>query len=148
MVGQNHVRAVADEQIFVDAHASGAQRIHFFDEGKRVEHDPVANYAAAALTQHAAGNELKDELLAMNRDRVSGVVAAGVARYDLEPLRENVNNFAFAFVAPLRADDDRCPASFQLAAPSTTTCINFKATAQIRTQLAVQPGSASKIRGN
>jgi hypothetical protein len=60
---------------------------------------------------------LEDKFLSLDGDRVSGIVAAGIACYYTEPLRENVNDFAFAFVAPLRADDDRRLASFQLAAP-------------------------------
>ena len=37
----------------------------------------------------------------VNDDRVAGVVAAGVTRHDGETLREDVDDFAFAFVAPL-----------------------------------------------
>ena len=94
-----------------------AQRVDFLHEGEGIEHHAVADHAAAALAQHAAGNQLQDELLAVDGDRVSGIVAAGIARHDLEALGENVNDLAFAFVAPLGADDNRCLAWFQLAAP-------------------------------
>ncbi len=38
-------------------------------------------------------------------DGVAGVVAALVAGYQVEALREQVNYLALALVAPLRADD-------------------------------------------
>jgi len=44
-------------------------------------------------------------------------VAAGVARHYLEALGENINDLAFALVAPLCSDDDGRLAWFQLAAP-------------------------------
>jgi hypothetical protein len=35
---------------------------------------------------------------------VSGIIAAGIADDDIRLLRQHVNDFAFAFVAPLGAD--------------------------------------------
>ena len=117
VVGKNDVGAVADEQVAVDLDAGCAQRVDFLHEGERIEHHAVADDAAAAFAQHAARNQLQDELLAVDGDGVSGVVAAGIARHNFEALGEHVNDFAFAFVAPLRADDYRCLASFQRATP-------------------------------
>jgi hypothetical protein len=37
---------------------------------------------------------------------MAGVVAAGVADDDIRILRQHVNDFAFAFVAPLGADEN------------------------------------------
>jgi hypothetical protein len=54
-------------------------------------------------------------------------------------LRHYIDDLAFAFVAPLRADDDGRLARFQLAAPfrSTAQSGNLRrATSGIRTQLA------------
>ena len=39
-------------------------------------------------------------------DSVAGVVAAGVADDDVRPFGEHVNDFAFAFIAPLGADEN------------------------------------------
>ena len=52
------------------------------------------------------GNEVEDGLLAAHDQRVAGVVAALVAHDDLGVLGEEVDDLAFPFVAPLRADDD------------------------------------------
>ena len=133
MIGKNDVGAVADEEIAVHFHAGRAQRIDFLHEGERIEHYAVADNTAAAFAQHAAGNQLQDELLALDGDRVSRIVAAGITRDDLEALREHVNDFAFAFVAPLCADDDCCLACFQLAAPLAVAGFG-RATARFRTR--------------
>ena len=79
-----------------------------FMKANGIEHHAVADDAAAAFAQHAAGNQLQDELLAVDGDGVSGVVSAGIARHDLEALGEHVNDLAFALVAPLGADDHCC----------------------------------------
>jgi hypothetical protein len=56
---------------------------------------------------------LQDELFSVDDDGVAGVMPAGVAGDYGKALREDVDNFSFAFVAPLRADDDCGSASFQ-----------------------------------
>jgi hypothetical protein len=50
---------------------------------------------------------VKDVFLFANKDRVPGVVAAGMADDDVRLFRKDVNDFAFAFVAPLGANQDR-----------------------------------------
>src|SRR5664280_355719 len=129
-------------------HAGRAQRVHFLHVGEGIKHHPISDYAAAALTQHSAGDELKDELLALDRDRVSGIVAARIARYDVEAFGENVNDLAFAFVAPLRADNHCCLANSQRHTPFAGARYRARTTAQIRTQLASGLHSKSKIRGS
>ena len=111
------MRAVADKQIAVNLYAGCAKRVYFLQEGEGIEHDPIPDDAATAFTQHAARDELKDELLAVDGHRVSGIVAAGIARHYFEALGENINDFAFAFVAPLGADNHCCLASSQLRTP-------------------------------
>ncbi len=63
--------------------------------------------------QHSARNQLQHELLAIDDDRVAGIVAAGIAGHNGEVLRQNVDDLAFALVAPLGADNYRGLASFQ-----------------------------------
>ena len=45
-------------------------------------------------------------LFRSDENSVAGVVAAGVADDDVRILRQHVNDFAFAFVAPLSADQN------------------------------------------
>ena len=50
---------------------------------------------------------MQDVFLAADDDGVPGVVAALGAHDDVRLLGEHVDDFAFAFVAPLGADQDR-----------------------------------------
>jgi hypothetical protein len=56
--------------------------------------------------QHAAGNQLEDKFLVSDLNRVSGVVSTLVPRHEVEFLREEIDDFALAFVTPLRAKND------------------------------------------
>jgi hypothetical protein len=47
---------------------------------------------------------VQDVFLFADENRVAGVIAALRAHDDVRPLGEHVNNFAFAFIAPLGAD--------------------------------------------
>src|SRR6266404_5950333 len=106
VVGKNDVRAVADKQIAIYSDPSFAQRGHFLQKRNWIEHHSVSNYATTALAQHPTGHQLQDKSLAINDDRVAGIVASGVTRHDGEVLGEHVNNLALALVAPLSADHD------------------------------------------
>jgi hypothetical protein len=61
---------------------------------------------------------LQDKLLAIDDYGVPGVVSAGIASHDRKVLGENVNDFTFAFVTPLGADDDGSLTLPQVSAPS------------------------------
>ena len=110
VVREDDLRAVGDEELLLFGTVGGkAGVLEFFDlveEGCGVEHDAVADDALAAGTQNAAGDELQDELLAADDDGVAGVVTAGVAGDDVELFAEDVDDLAFAFVAPLGAEND------------------------------------------
>ena len=49
---------------------------------------------------------MKHELALADPNGVAGVVAALITRDDVKVRRENVNNLAFAFIAPLGSDYD------------------------------------------
>ncbi len=108
VVFENDLGAVGDEELLVDVNAEVAQLADFFQEGQRVEDDAVADDGLAGGAQDAARDELEDELLAADDDGMSGVVPASVAGHDGEALGENVDDFAFAFIAPLGAKYDCC----------------------------------------
>src|SRR5258708_7004618 len=69
--------------------------------------------SAARRPQHSAGDQLQDEFLAVDNDRVAGIMAAGIARDNGKILRQHVDNLSLALVAPLGANNDRGLASFQ-----------------------------------
>ena len=48
---------------------------------------------------------MQHELLSFHNHRVSGVVSSLIACHDVKLLRQPIDNFSFAFVAPLGADN-------------------------------------------
>src|SRR6185503_358087 len=84
-----------------DAHL--AQLLNLAVEGARVDDHPVADDAGGFLVQDAGRNESQDELALSDANSVAGVMTALVARDDIEMRRQNVDDLAFSFVAPLSA---------------------------------------------
>ena len=107
VVGQDDLGAVGDEELAVDRQAGVLELLDLVEEGHGVEHDAVADDAFAAGAEDSAGDELEDELFAGDDDGVAGVVAAGVAGDDVELLRQDVDDLAFAFIAPLGTENYR-----------------------------------------
>jgi hypothetical protein len=108
MVRQNHLRPIADKKIPVNHYPRVTQARHFFQKCYRVENHTVADYASATFAQHTAGNQLQNELLAINDHGVAGIVATGIARYDGKVFGQDIDYLAFALIAPLSAHDYRC----------------------------------------
>src|SRR5271170_5793935 len=104
VVGEDHLRTVGDEQLAVDIDSEFAELANLLQKGHRVEHHAVPDHASAIGAKHAAGNKLQDEFLPTDNDRMPGIVATRIARHDGEPFRENIDDLAFAFIAPLGAD--------------------------------------------
>ena len=73
---------------------------------RQVDHHAVADHRLHPGPQNAARDQLQNELLFPDEDRVAGVVPALIARDDIEALGQKVDYFALAFVAPLRAEND------------------------------------------
>ena len=55
------------------------------------------------LAQDAGGDQVQDIFLALDMDGMAGVVAALGADDDVRLLGQNINDLAFAFIAPLGA---------------------------------------------
>ena len=72
----------------------------------RREHDAVADVAGHVRPQDARGDRPQDGLLAVDHQRVTGVVAALEAHHAVGLLGQPVDDLALAFVAPLGTDDD------------------------------------------
>ena len=83
------------------------QHRELVEEHRRVHHDAVADDGHDPRVQDAARDELQLEDLAVDHQRVPGVVAALVADAQRGLFREVVGEAALAFVAPLGTDDHR-----------------------------------------
>src|SRR6185312_6061267 len=119
VIGKNHLRPIGDEKPAAHIEARLLQPIDFFQERYGIEHDSVADHAAARLPQHATRDELQNKLLAGNDDGVSGIMSAGIARDHIKIFREHIHDLAFTLVAPLGAYYDCCVAFFQPDTPNS-----------------------------
>ena len=105
--GEDDVGAVGDHEVFRgDGYALRTKAFDFFDEAGGVEYDAVADDAELARPQDARGDEMEDVFLAVGDDGVPGIVAALAACDHIGGFGKEVDDFAFAFVAPLGADNN------------------------------------------
>ena len=104
MIGEDQVRAIAEKEAPADVHARFLQIFEFGYERRRIDHGAGADDGLLLRAQNAAGNKLQDVAMAIEDDRVAGIVAAGVARGVIEGRGQIVDDLPFAFVAPLGAD--------------------------------------------
>src|SRR6267142_5799446 len=91
-------------QAALNVDASFGERFDFGDEGCGIDYDAGADDCLLLGSQDAAGDELQDEAILADDYGVPGVVSAGDARDIVKSAGEIIDDFAFAFVAPLRAD--------------------------------------------
>src|SRR5262249_49937221 len=73
------------------------------------------NHARDSRMQNARGDEPQDELRAVDVDGVPGVMTALKSRHDREVRRQQIDDLALAFVAPLRAENDEIQQSSVLS---------------------------------
>ena len=92
---------------------SGRSRIHarseqlgdFPLENDRVNDHAVAHYVFGSRAKNAAGNGMQHVLLAVKNQGVSGIGPALKTRDDIIFRGQDIDNFAFAFVSPLQAQE-------------------------------------------
>ncbi len=111
------MRAIAYEKSAVGLHSSLTERTHFAKKCEGVQHNSVSNYTSATCPEHAAWHQLQNELLAIDDDGVSGIVAPGIARHYGEIFGKDINDLALTLVAPLGANNDRGLALLQMLTP-------------------------------
>ena len=105
VVGQDQVGVPADAQP-AGVHASALEHVELGDQHVGVDDHPVADHRHDVVVEHARGNELQGEALAVDDDRVAGVVAPLVAHDQVRLLGQEVDETALAFVTPLGTYDD------------------------------------------
>jgi hypothetical protein len=106
MVRQDHVRAFADEELAVLQEPLRLTVADLLEEGLGVDDHAVAEDAALAGVEHARRDQVRDQLLAADDERVPGVGTAAVAHDRVGALGEDVDDLALSFVAPLGSDHD------------------------------------------
>ena len=82
------------------------EALDFAEQDGRVDGDAVADHAGLFGVKDAGGNEVELELATLVDDGMAGVVPGGIAGNNTGFAGEQVDDPAFAFVAPLAADND------------------------------------------
>ncbi len=80
------------------------ERVDFLEQRVRIDHHTIADHRELALAHHAGRQQRQFVGLAVDHQRVAGVMATLEAHDDVGLLGEPVDDLAFALVAPLRAD--------------------------------------------
>jgi len=96
---------VGDEQSAFDGDSSGLKSAQFLEEGEWIEDDSAADNARDTLVEYTGRNEVQDVTLASKIDSVSCVVSALIPCDTIKSIRQDIDDFSFSFIAPLKADD-------------------------------------------
>ena len=107
MVGHNHVRALADQQL-VGLDSTRLQVGELANQGGRIDDDSGADDGDALRIENARGNEVQLERAGLCHHGVAGVAAAVGSDDEVALAGQGVSQFAFAFIAPLAAHDNCC----------------------------------------
>ena len=90
------------------------QSLYFLQQRRQVNHHPAPEDDYFSFMQRPCGEQVEDMFLSSDDNRVSGVCSAACACEDIEMGCEEINELAFPFIPPLRADDDGdIPEAFQ-----------------------------------
>jgi hypothetical protein len=106
VVRQNDMGILPDPELASRQQAARREQIDLFQQRLRVDDHSFAENAQLSWVQDARRNQVGHQLVAANHQGVPGVGTAAEAHHRVSPHRQDVDNFAFAFVAPLSADDD------------------------------------------
>src|SRR5262249_4989340 len=93
-----------DDEAAIDVDTVARQLVDLREQRMRIDHNAVANDADDARIQDAGGNQPKDELRSRYENRVAGIVAALVARDEVEPRGNQIDDLFLTYVTPLAAE--------------------------------------------
>src|SRR5438067_11639184 len=98
------MRRFANEEVSIHRNFKLEQTIQLGHQADRVDDHSVADNADFAFAQNARRDEMQNVFLFADENSMPGVVSALSAHDDVRLLRQNVDYFAFAFIAPLGAN--------------------------------------------
>ena len=105
MGGGDEVRAAADQEVWPRVNTGVQQLGDLAFENDRIDDDAVADHILGARAENATGDGVEDVFLAVKNQRVSGVRTALKTCDDVVLRGEDIDNFAFSFIAPLEAQE-------------------------------------------
>ena len=106
MLRQDERDAFGDAEIFGrNQHALGGDALDFLEKSPGVNDHAVADERELAGADDAGGQQAELVLDAVDDQRVARIVAALETNDDIGAAGQPIDDFAFAFIAPLGADD-------------------------------------------
>ena len=104
---EHHVRGLGDAEIGGrHRNTQLGQSIEFFDQTHGVHDHAIADHAHLVRAEDPTGDQVQDVLVLAHEDRMARVIATLSADDHVRLLGEDVDDLAFAFVAPLSADQN------------------------------------------
>ena len=104
VIRQDQGTGAGDAQPVGDRDPGRFELVDLLQNGRRGQHHTVADVAGNALAQDAGGNQPQYRLLAVDHQRMAGVVPALKAHYAIGMVGEPIDDLALALVTPLGAD--------------------------------------------
>lgn len=105
VVGENDVGGGGDFE-FAEFGLLCFGRVDFVEEGPGTDCHAASENAEGVGVEDSGGEEVKFEGFPASYDGVSGVVSTAVTDYIIGLVTEDVDDFAFGFIAPLGSDND------------------------------------------
>lgn len=106
VVRKDEVRAFADPETVLNRDIFGLEHAYLLDQSFRVHDDAAGDYALDFFVEDTRRDEMKNKFTAFFDDRVAGVVPALIPDNNVRTLGEDIDDLAFAFIAPLSAYDN------------------------------------------
>jgi len=106
VIRHHHVSALTDDQV-LSRDATRLKLVELLEKRLRIDDDAVSDDAGGLRVEDAARDQVEAVLRAARDHRVTGVVSALRADDHVDGIREEVDDLALAFIAPLAADQDR-----------------------------------------
>ena len=103
MVLENQVRTVGQLDL-ADIKSLLFDVLHLVIESDGIDHDTVADDAFDSGTENSGRNEVENVTFVTDLNGVTGIVSALETDDHIDILGQNVNEFTFAFIAPLGTD--------------------------------------------
>ena len=135
MVGKNQVGTVTDVQPPGNLDAGFGERFDFLDKRGGINDHASTDNGVSFRAQDAAGDKLENETVSANDNRVSSIMTSRNTSDVIERTGKIIDDFSFAFIAPLRAyHDDRFHREALLAKTSHTEACGYSPGGQKSTE--------------
>jgi hypothetical protein len=106
VIWQNQRASRAQTQTLAHCHTRLLKTLDLLEQRFRRQHNPITDQTLHALAQNAGRNQVQNRLLAINNQCMVGIMPTLKACYRCNSLGQQVDDLAFAFVAPLRAQNN------------------------------------------